>query len=142
MEMKLPPYARRMPRLTRRTLRHWAATVALMCLFGIGSGVANACLGHAAPAHASDTLAQRDDEGDCGAPAKRNCQDFCDKSSMSMPQAKAGVDLGHAAAMPPLRLLTAMPVATPTLVPQTSPARDDPRAPPLAITLSLLRLAL
>lgn len=80
----------------RRRLRRWAAQVLLVWLFGLAMGVANACaLGE--PAHhrsdaattAATDVGQKHQHGnEQGAPAKVNCLDFCEKSSIGAPQLK------------------------------------------------------
>ena len=77
----------------RRRLRRWAAQVLLVWLFGLAMGMANACaLGESAHHHAgvsAATGASEHHHGDeQGEPAKVNCLDFCDKSSIGAPQLK------------------------------------------------------
>lgn len=80
----------------RRRLRRWAARVLLVWLFGLAMGVANACaLGEpthhrsdAAPTAASDAVQKHQHGNEQGDPAKINCLDFCEKSSIGAPQLK------------------------------------------------------
>ena len=104
----------------RQNLRRWAARVLLLWLFGVGAGVANACLGpgpgamgslpsvfagHVGADHHDATaggLAYGQDPslavahggvgGDEGTPIKSNCVDFCDKASISIPPLKSPLD--------------------------------------------------
>lgn len=82
----------------RRQLRRWAARVLLAWLFGVGAGVANACLVASDEVEAGPTTAasahehtgehagpQHDDEG---SPGKGNCVDFCEKSSVAVSGSK------------------------------------------------------
>jgi len=78
----------------RRRLRRWAAQVLLVWLFGLATGVANACaLGEAAydvattAANLDSQVHHHGDEHDDA--AKVNCLDFCEKSSVGAPQLKA-----------------------------------------------------
>jgi hypothetical protein len=110
----------------RRRLRRWAAQLLLVWLFGLAMGVANACaLGE--PAHhrsdAATTAAvvavQKHQHGNEKAdPAKVNCLDFCEKSSIAAPQLKVVGD-GLAA------LGCALPVSrTLSVAGRTEPAVD------------------
>jgi hypothetical protein len=77
----------------RSRLRRWAAQVLLVWLFGLAMGVANACAlsepVHHRPDSASTADSQKHDHGDeQGDPAKDNCLDFCDQSSIGAPQLK------------------------------------------------------
>lgn len=128
----------------RCQLRRWAACVVLLCLFGLGSGVANACLGHGMAAHGEGVAVapwQDDRDADCASAAGLNCHDFCEKSSMSPPQQKLGLDAGVADAMPLRPTLTAMPVPAHAAPLPLRPRAGGGLAPP-AITLTLLRMAL
>lgn len=146
----------------RRQLRRWAAQVLLLWLFGIGSGFANACLAagvaaadeavathahhmHAAPSqddadHAMPATHHHGGTAHDAAPAKANCQDFCDKSAISIPPLKSALDHAQADALPPPAVapLCSVKLARPgqAWVPRT----DGAAAPPL--TLAFLRLAL
>lgn len=126
----------------RYQLRRWAACVVMLCLFGLGSGVVNACLGHGVAARDAAAVEQQDvvDVG-CQSAASLNCHDFCEKSSMSVPQQKLSLDAGLAHAMPLHPALTAMPVPTRAAPMPLRPRGEGGLAPP-AITLTLLRLAL
>jgi hypothetical protein len=68
--------------------------VLLVWLFGLAMGVANACaLGESAHHHRADLAtaaeSQKHDHGtEGGDPAKVNCLDFCEKSSIAAPQLK------------------------------------------------------
>jgi hypothetical protein len=135
----------------RRTLHRWAAFVLLLWLFGIGAGVAHACLAPSLAASTTTGVAAADHgaalapchgEGlaDEGAPLKTNCQDFCDRASVSIPPLKAALDQVLGAAL----LLTVVTMIAP--VPASAPAnrlvrrRDGARPAPIAI--AYLRLTL
>jgi len=152
----------------RQQLRRWAACMLLLWLFGVGAGIANACLapnlaqlGGSIAAHASDEgnphdgapafgiaqhhasiQAQPDEstQGQKGAAAKGNCTDFCDKASISIPSLKSALDdvQGHAL---PLAVV-AFVLPGPAFVPMQLwlPRRDGVWAPPIPITF--LRLTL
>lgn len=150
----------------RRHLHHWAVLVLFLWVFGIGASFANACL-DAVPAvssgavagdlaaayvtgaqtaassevdHAShDAMLQVDaahDEDPCNA----NCQDFCDKSAISIPPLKSALDLAQAQALLPPVAAILYSVAACEPVQWWFPRRHGGLAPPIAITL--LRLAL
>lgn len=139
----------------RRHLHRWAAQVLFLRVFGIGASFANACLAakpevshgagavHLITAQTTDDRASHDtmlgaihDEG----PGNANCQDFCDKSAISIPPLKSALDLALAVALlPPV-------AATYYFVVACEPdqwwlsRREGVSAPP--ITIIFLRLAL
>ena len=84
----------------RRRIRRWAAQVLLVWLFGLVMGLANACaLGEsahhrneAATTAASDAVQQHQHGNEQGDLAKVNCLDFCEKSSIGVPQSKVVSD--------------------------------------------------
>jgi hypothetical protein len=144
----------------RHQLRRWAARVLVLWLFGLGSGIASACLAgglsDAAPVaaeHATDAHALHHDaaahgsshHGDEADPhvitGKTNCQDFCDKATVSIPLLKSALDAAQAhALMTTVVTTTALPV--PALPPAKlqGPRRDGVR--PLPIPIAFLRLTL
>jgi len=138
----------------RQRLRRWAARVLLLWLFGVGTGVANACMvpasgglnGHGALHHAQASVAHHHPAATAGAhdhdaaPAVSNCQDFCDKASVSLPSLKAapGDVQGQAWLVSAVPLMLAAPVFAPAQ--PWMPRRDGLRAPPIPI--AFLRLAL
>ena len=134
----------------RLQLRRWAACVLALWLFGVGIGVANACvLAIEADAGGRDVLlAVASHDGahagvhHDGAPAPSNCQDFCGKAGVSMPPQKTSLDAAHGHALP---VWAAIPVVHPTLPAESKAAprfdADDLRAP-LPIQIAFLRLAL
>ena len=126
----------------RRQLRRWAARLLLVWLFGVATGVANACamgfspgaeaVAAAAPSHHHDG-----DEGDHG---KGNCHDFCQKASVTVPSAQSASDKVTLAALPMFASIAPAPVP-PQMVafwPDMLPDRQG--APPISILF--LRLAL
>ena len=123
----------------------------LLWLFGIGAGVANGCLaaGGAAPCEGHRQAAGQDQGSPSehsdgvdhpNAPAKTNCQDFCDKSSMSIPPLKAALDHAEGPALAPREIAMACAYMASTCDRSWEPRRDGARAPP--ITIAFLRLAL
>ncbi|MBE0546782.1 MAG: hypothetical protein IH627_03795 [Rubrivivax sp.] len=151
----------------RQRLRRWAAHVLLVWLFGVGVGVANACLaptvvglpevgsGSAAGIQASHHQGaavpkalhhaagpnQNVDAPDHREPAAgSNCQDFCAKATVSMPPLKSALDDVQACALPPHAMSTALAVPALPWVQPWVPRRDGVRA--LPIPIAFLRLAL
>ena len=96
----------------RRQLRRWAARLLLVWLFGVATGVANACamgfspgaeaVAAAAPSHHHD--------GDEGDHAKGNCHDFCQKASVTVPSAQSAPDKVTLAALPMFASIAPAPV--------------------------------
>ena len=117
----------------RRPLRRWATGLVLLWLFGIGASFANACLA----ATRAGTVAAT---GDAPATGKTNCQDFCEKSTISIPPLQLSIDHADAGATapPPAPMLFELPAAA--RVSPEVPRRDGGRAPPIPI--AFLRLAL
>lgn len=133
----------------RQQLRLWAARMLFVWVFGLGAGFANACLStlpteHARThsAHASEFAAAHHDEAEepQGSPANPNCQDFCDRASVSIPTLKAALDDVQAHALTRQVTATALPVPIFEPVQLRVPRRDGVRAPPIHI--AFLRLAL
>lgn len=152
----------------RRHLRRWAARVLLLWLFGIGTGAANACLaansqesgGHSSghptasqtiprdgpglPTEARPGSQQTHHAGALGpeeAPGKSNCQDFCEKSTISLPSLKSALDSAHGHALPVVALAMVIPVPVFSTGPLLLPRRDGGLAHQ-PITIAFLRLAL
>ncbi len=150
----------------RRQLRRWAARVLLLWLFGVAASVAHACLApnvvglsDAALASPAALRAAHHDASAAPVPhhgpaasqpaptpgepepmAHLNCQDFCDKATVSMPQQKSTLDDVHGAALP---LRTASAVLAVPALPRARPwvpRRDGVWSPPIPI--AFLRLAL
>jgi len=151
----------------RQQLRRWATCLLVLWLFGVGIGIANACMApHAAgPADGSvrmSTAAEVSHPGagedrdaghsgphhsheaegaDRGGPtASANCQDFCDKVAVSMPPLKSTLDQVQGQALLPSAASTTAPVAPLLWVQPWMPRRHAVWAPPIPI--SFLRLAL
>ena len=143
----------------RSQLRRWAARVLLLWLFGIGTGVANACLapsqadsgahpsGHSSASRAThgDTAAlpvaageRADGEGSL---AKSNCQDFCEKATVSIHPLKSALDIvqGHALLSGAAVVILPVPAFSPDEL--LLPRRDGGLAP-VPIRTAFLRLAL
>ena len=149
----------------RQQLRRWAARVLLLWLFGIGAGVANACITTAPAASAARHIvavvdAHHDvvshDHGQAAsaglpsqsadAPAhlgnlsKANCQDFCDKASVSIPPLKSALDDIQSHPVIAMTAMTVLPMPAFAPVQLRVPRRDGVQAPPISI--AFLRLAL
>jgi len=151
----------------RQQLRRWAARALLLWLFGIGVGVANACLTtHSAepggplggPAFEVGALTdeamapasahhhgsgQADREGTLshhGSAAQSSCHAFCEKAGISIPSLKSALDdvQGHALFLPAVAAVVPAPALVPVRL--WVPRRDGVRAPPIPI--AFLRLAL
>ena len=133
----------------RRQLRLWAARMLFVWLFGVGAGLANACLtalptetagGHST--HDTGAAAPHHDgaEKSLGSPANPSCQVFCDGAGVSIPTQKAAIDDLQAYALVPQVVATALPVPVLEPVQLWVPHRDGLRTAP--IPLALLRLAL
>ena len=152
----------------RLHLRRWAARVLLIWLFGVGAGLDNACLApalteapdvHSVQASALDNLSYDSSEsghtqghdgsephehegmqGQPGSSSKANCQDFCDKASVSIPPLKTALDDAHGLGFPPPVVVIDLPLPAFTPVQSWVPCQDGMWAPP--ITIAFLRLAL
>jgi hypothetical protein len=135
-------------------------------LFGIAAGVANACIAAGPQAHASASVdasvpaqpgeamsiaasghhaapgaaSGHGDASDDGAAVNANCQDFCDRSSISVPTVlKSPFDAACSPCAPPPRGdVLALMEWVPPVVSLAQPLR---RAGP-SITIAYLRLAL
>ena len=154
----------------RLQLRRWAARMVVLWLFGVGVGIANACLvphvvglpGDTVRAFAAADASNggagtdrdarqhgahhaHDDQGadhadHGGSAAASNCHDFCDKVAFSILPLKSTLDHMHGHALPPSAASTAAPLAPMPWVQTWMPRRDGAWAPPIPI--SFLRLAL
>jgi hypothetical protein len=152
----------------RRQLRRWAARLLVTWLFGIAAGLANACITAgpqrggqswpdgqmsanamavqtAAPGgshDASNAATPPAGVGHGGAPANTNCQDFCDKSSISIPTAlKSPLGAADAPCAPPPQAAADAFTAADWVRPGTR-LPDPPRSAEPSITIAYLRLAL
>lgn len=148
----------------RQQLRRWAARLLFLWLFGVGIGIANACLVvpgmvMSAPSHAwrvADAMAPQaqghergmpgqaaDDQSALAEPDSQdqpNCVDCCDKASASTPLLKSALDgLQSHVAVPPA-MATALPMPAFAPLQLWVPRRDGVPAP--AIPIAFLRLAL
>lgn len=150
----------------RQQLRRWAARTLLVWLFGIASGIAQACLtpspmepgaqrsesgvgaevrhGKATPGgqlhHESHPTQHEGVVGHDGSTAKSNCQDFCEKSALAIPPLKSALDKVQGHALPPPGVAMACPAPAAASVQTLTPRHDGALAPP--IRLCFLRLAL
>lgn len=145
----------------RHQLRSWALRVLLVWLFGLGLGVANACLAaqqFEARAESVSTFAAHDERdqaarsGDCehhsvaggaaakGSGATSNCEKFCEQASVSIPPQKPPVDSTQWFVLPAAWLARSQPVLAEAPVLSEAPRRDGAR--PSSIPIVFLRLAL
>ncbi|MDP1648172.1 MAG: hypothetical protein Q8M01_08220 [Rubrivivax sp.] len=151
----------------RRQLRRWAARVLVLWLFGVAAGVAHACLapsvtGLSAPGSASSAGLEVAHHGPAAAleashheraadhgtespdkqepTANSNCQDFCDKATVSIPQQKSALDEVHGHALLPRAASAGLAVPPLAGAQPWVPRRDGVWLPPIRITF--LRLAL
>jgi hypothetical protein len=150
----------------RKQLRRWAAGTLLVWLFGIATGVAQACLppspldlrgqrcepaveveaGHGKAAMASELHHESTPPqhvgvlGHDGPPAKSNCQDFCEKTAVAIPPLKSALDNLQGYALPPVELAMLGLVRAAEPAQLSVPRRDGGLA--LLIRLAFLRLAL
>jgi hypothetical protein len=147
---------------SRNQIRRWAARMLVVWLCGVAIGVAHACFvpafadsgehraknfadGDAVTqqvehAHASHHAESDGPPSHHGSPGKPNCQDFCDKSAVSILPLKTVLDDLYGHALPPSAsaIVVAFPAASPDHL--LLPRRDGAVAPP--ITIEFLRLAL
>lgn len=152
----------------RRQLRQWAARVLLLWLFGIAAGVANACITTekvtpvaAATSHLAEAVEVHhdvvahdhvqsegvglsshgaDDSTHIASLSKANCQDFCDKATVSIPPVKSALDDSQSHAVIAMTAVTVLPMPAFVPVQLRMPRRDGVLAPPIPI--AFLRLAL
>ena len=149
----------------RQQLRRWAARVLLLWLFGIGAGVANACIttaptaavashigsvvdthhdvaahDHAQAASSGPPSQSTEAPGHFGNLSKANCQDFCDKATVSIPPLKSALDDIQSHSVIAMTAMTVLPMPAFAPVQLRVPRRDGVQAPPISI--AFLRLAL
>jgi hypothetical protein len=152
----------------RQQLRRWAACVLLLWWFGVGVGIANACLtaGPAVPGptagspvvallDAHHSVGSHDPAGAEGiavpshhvdgavhpdSPAKTNCQDFCEKATLSLAPLKSVLDDVQSHVAIAAATVTVLPASAMLPAPLWVPCRDGGQAPPIPI--AFLRLAL
>ncbi len=149
----------------RQQLRRWAARVLLLWLFGIGAGVVNACIttaptaavashivsvvdthhdvaahDHAQAASSGPPSQSIEAPGHLGNLSKANCQDFCDKATVSIPPLKSALDDIQSHSVIAMTAMTVLPMPAFAPVQLRVPRRDGVQAPPISI--AFLRLAL
>ena len=151
----------------RRQLRRWATRLLCVWLFGVAAGVANACLGpsleelgglrsnvgivmdgahgksaaQASDPHHGSQHAKHTDEVDHGRSlSKPNCQEFCDKSTVSIPSLKSALDNVGGQLLAPPSVAIEFPVPDVSLQHPLLRHPDGALAPPIPI--AFLRLAL
>lgn len=148
----------------RRHLHRWACRVLMAWLFSVAAGVANACVvanlantdgqqrSAAAVAagaktvsigtldHSSHQAQPERGQGHGASSAKANCQDFCDKSAVTVPKVKTAVDGVGGYGLPPAALRVALPIPELPPVQHGTLGLEGGHAPP--ITIAFLRLTL
>lgn len=149
----------------RRQLRRWAARVLLVWLFGVASGVANACWTEGyLPADAAHADAAAAAPGAAAVPecelhsgsqpdahqaapagdqsqAKSHCKTYCDAVTVSITPLKTSLDNTPVHAMAVATIAFAAPVAGASPVHLLGPRRDA-GPPRTSIRIAFLRLAL
>jgi hypothetical protein len=150
----------------RQQLRRWAARAVFVWLFGIATGVVQACLapspldlggqppepaasaqaghGKAVPGrgfhHESAPTQHEGPLGHDDSLAKSNCQDFCEKSALAIPQLKTALDKVHDHALPIAAVSTVCPIPAAAPVPLSAAHCVGAQPPPIRI--AFLRFAL
>jgi hypothetical protein len=113
-------------------------------LFGIGCGIAQACVvAHLKPAPAAaerEATAGGCEHEDDGGLAQAQCRDFCAKASSSIPTLKPAPSDLLVAALPPSVITTVAPVPALVLVADALLRPPDRPARPIAITYGRLAL--
>ena len=124
----------------RRHLHRWACRLVVLWLFGIAAGVAHACMVADLARTDVQQLAAAAGPADAASDCTANCQNFCVKSSASIPTVKtAGNDAaGHA--LPPPAVLAGLPMPDAPAAQRWTLGLEGGHAPP--ITIAFLRLAL
>jgi len=146
-------------------LRRWALRVLLVWLFGLGLGVANACLAAQQFAGGGDTFQgkaevqaadfaaasaecehhavtapdQSRHDSDDSSP-KSNCESFCERAGVTIPPQKSALDNYQFHVLPPPMAALTVPASVDVSADVQAPRRDGAR--PLPIPIALLRLAL
>ena len=146
------------PLFNSRTRRNTAFVVLLVWLFGLASGVANACLIQAKEIHGHGSLATHSSSAEKGHAtsaahagaiskhdlgiegSKSQCLKVCDDGSQSLPKQQASFDWTYPV-LPPL-LALAWTTGTPMVSAFSLAAFELPPDPGLPIRVRLSRLAL
>jgi hypothetical protein len=148
-----------------RQLRRWAFRVLWVWLFGLGLGVANACLAAqqfdgrggtfrgeaevqatdfaAAPAgceHHSAAAPDQSPHDRDGSSSKSNCESFCERAGVTIPPQKSVLDNDQIHVLPPPMAVLTVPASVDVSADVRVPRRDGAR--PLPIPIVFLRLAL
>jgi hypothetical protein len=147
-------------------LRRWALRVLLVWLFGLGLGVANACLAAQQFAEDGDTIHEKAEVQAAdlaAAPAgcehhsvaapdqsvrdlgdsltKSNCESFCERAGVTIPPQKSVLDnYQFHVLLPPMVAGLIVPASVDVSADVRAPRRDGAR--PLPIPIAFLRLAL
>lgn len=145
-------------------LRRWALRVLFVWLFGLGLGIANACVaaqqfagggdtvqgkgqaqatGSAAAAgcehHSSAVPDQASHDGHDPSP-KSNCENLCERAGVTVPPQKSVPDNYQFDALPPAVAALTVPASVDVAADVRAPRQDGAR--PLSIPIVFLRLAL
>ena len=147
----------------RRHLHRWTCRLVVLWLFGIAAGVAHACLAADLARTDVQQLAAAVTLGTTAAPAGQvhpgahqaaaaagpaygasdctvNCQNFCVKSSLSIPTVKTAGDDAGGHGLPPPAVLAGLPMPDAPAAQRWTLGLEGGHAPP--ITIAFLRLAL
>lgn len=150
---------------SHRQLRRWALRVLCVWLFGLGLGVANACLAaqqfsgggdtfqgvveaqaadiEVAPAgceHHSVAAPDQSQHGQDDSSPKSNCESFCERAGVTIPPQKSALDNYQFHVLPPPMAALTVPASIDVSADVQAPRREG--AWPLPIPIAFLRLAL
>jgi hypothetical protein len=147
--------------LQRHNLRRWALRVLMVWVFGVGLGVANACLAsfegvRGAMSAVTNSSSAADDvmpegcehrsdaareQGDSQTRhEKSNCESFCERASVPAAPQKSMIDDLHGDLLPHSVVTSIAPAPAPAPSRLPVPPPDGPRS--LPIPIAFLRLAL
>ena len=149
-------------------LRRWTLRVLLVWLFGLGLGVANACLTAQQFTGGGDTFQRKaevqvpdfgaapggceyhsvavpdqasQDQHDSSPKPKSNCESFCERAGVTIPPQKSVLDnYQFQVLLPPMVAALTVPASVDVSADVGAPRRDGAR--PLPIPIAFLRLAL
>lgn len=124
----------------RRHLHRWACRLVVLWLFGIAAGVAHACMVADLARTDVQQLAAAAGPADAASDCTANCQNFCVKSSVSIPTVKTAGDDAGGHGLPPPAVLAGLPMPDAPAAQRWTLGLEGGHAPP--ITIAFLRLAL
>ena len=124
----------------RRHLHRWACRLVVLWLFGIAAGVAHACMVADLARTDVQQFAAAAGPADAASDCTANCQNFCVKSSVSIPTVKTAGDDAAGHGLPPPAVLAGLPMPDAPAAQRWTLGLEGGHAPP--ITIAFLRLAL